>query len=231
MEEGALPIANWAEEDRPREKVMYQGLSSLTDAELLSILISSGAAGENALSISQKILSYAGNNLHALGRMSLVELQKFKGVGKAKAITIKSAFELGTRRNAQTAVRKERVSCSRDVYDLFRGKMSDLAVEEFWMLNLSQANRIKGMKLISRGGVTGTVADPRLIFHSALEQMACGIILIHNHPSGNLDPSEQDVELTNRLAEAGKLLQIRVMDHLIISDSGYFSFADEGLIT
>ena len=225
-----LTIKKWADEDRPREKFLLKGRQSLSDAELIAILIGSGTRRETAVELAKRILSGIQYSLHELARLSIPDLMKFKGIGEAKAITIAAAMELGRRRkNGETVVRN-RITSSREIYDLLSPQMMDLPHEEFHMLLLNRSNMVIRREFISRGGVAGTVVDPKLIFRSALEHLASSIILCHNHPSGNLKPSPEDIALTRKIKEAGHLLDIAVLDHLIFSDSGYFSFADEGMI-
>lgn len=222
-------IKNWAEDDRPREKMLLKGQAALSDAELIAILISSGNRKESAVDLSKRILNEYQQNLKALGKASIKELtRKFTGIGEAKAISILAAIELGRRRGAEESVKRKQVTSSKDVFDIFNAKIGDLPYEEFWMLHLNRANKIVGEDLISRGGVAGTVADSKLIFKKALDKLSCSIIFCHNHPSGNLKPSQQDINLTKKLKEAAALLDISVLDHLIVSDMGYYSFADEG---
>lgn len=223
-----ISIKEWAEDDRPREKMIQKGKSALSDAELIAILIGSGSREESAVSLSQRILKNYGNSLNELGKLNIKDLMKFQGIGEAKAITIIAAIELGRRRRKDEGILRKKITSSSDVFQIFQPKMGDLPFEEFWVLLLNRANKVIGEEMISRGGVSGTVADTKIIFKSALEKLASSIILIHNHPSGNLQPSSQDIQLTNKMKEAGKCMDIAVLDHLIVTDSGYFSFADEG---
>jgi DNA repair protein RadC len=223
-------ILSWAEEDRPREKLMLRGKSALTDAELIAILIGSGTRELSAVDLSKIILQSVDNNLNELARLSVNDLMKFKGVGDAKAISIVAALELGRRRKAAESPKKAKITCSADAYDSIRPHLSDLSHEQFWILLLNRANEVIRPVQISVGGVAGTVADPKLIFKSAIEHLASAIILVHNHPSGNLKPSQADKDLTKKVSEAGRLLDIPVLDHLIFGDNGYFSFADEGML-
>jgi len=222
-------IRSWAEEDRPREKLLLKGGQALSDAELIAILIGSGTPGESAVDIGKSILKSAANNLNELGKLSVKDLMKFKGIGEAKAITIVAALELSKRRRVAEVKEKEKIAGSKDVYEYFH-HLADLRSEEFWVMYLNRANKIISAQKISQGGITGTVADTRIIFKNALDHFACGIILCHNHPSGNLTPSDEDKTLTKKLKQAGQLLDINTLDHLIISDAGYYSFADEGLL-
>jgi DNA repair protein RadC len=225
-----LTIKAWAEEDRPREKFILKGKQTLSDAELVAILISSGNVDETAVELSQRILKHAGNNLQQLSRMNVKELMQFKGIGEAKAITIAAALELGRRRKETESPKRERIQSSKDAVDIFQPMLADNVHEEFWILFLNRANNIISKKQISSGGMAGTVVDPKIIFKAALDEKASSIILCHNHPSGNLQPSEEDKKLTKRITEAGKFLEIAVLDHIIVAHSGFFSFADEGLM-
>ncbi|GAA4404060.1 DNA repair protein RadC [Nibrella viscosa] len=223
-------ILSWAEEDRPREKLMLKGKAALSDAELIAILIGSGTTDMTAVDVSKLILQSVGNNLNDLARLSVKDLSKFKGIGEAKAISIVSALELGRRRREQDRPQRVRITCSRDAYEEIRPHLLDKPHEEFWILLLNRANEVLRPVQISAGGVSGTVADPKLIFKHALEYLASAIILTHNHPSGNLTPSQADKDLTRKLKEAGRVLEIPVLDHLIFTDRTYLSFADEGLL-
>ena len=225
-----LQIPQWAEDDRPREKLLLKGRSSLSDAELLAILIGTGTKSLSAVDLAKQILQQAGQNINNLARLSVNDLTKIKGIGKAKAISIVSALELGRRRKESNHTHKPRITCSTDVVDLMRPDLLDLSHEEFWIIILNRANFVIKKTQISRGGISGTVADPKLIFKSAIEESGSSIILVHNHPSGNLKPSQADINLTKNLKEAGKFMEIPVLDHIIVSDNCYFSFADEGLI-
>lgn len=225
-----LGIKLWAEADRPREKLMLNGRRQLTDAELIAILIGSGSRDESAVELSRRILASCDNDLDALGRLSLNELCKFKGVGEAKAISIVAALELGRRRKDADSKEMQKISSSGDAFRLLLPMFADLNHEEFWILSLNQANFVIGKHLISKGGLAGTVADPKIIFKVALENNAASIILAHNHPSGNLKPSGNDLNITKKLVEAGKMLDLFILDHLIITNKKYYSFGDEGLI-
>jgi len=225
-----ITIKSWAEEDRPREKLLAQGRRTLSDAELIAILIGSGSRTETAVELSRRILASLDNDLEKLGKLSVSELSKFKGIGEAKAISIISALELGRRRRESSTSRPDQISSSRDVYELLRRQFSDLNHEEFWIVLLNRSNKVLSRHLISKGGQAGTIADPKIIFQTALENHSASIILSHNHPSGNLKPSQADLQLTRKLKDAGDLLDISVLDHLIFTDSGYLSFADEGLM-
>ena len=225
-----LPIKAWAEEDRPREKLLLKGKHSLTDAELIAILIGTGNSGETAVDLARKILSGNSNDLGFLGKMNVQELQKYKGIGQAKAVTIVAAMELGRRRKESKEVKREKLTNSIEAVNLMQPLLGDLMHEEFWIIFLNRANGIIGKQQISKGGMSGTVADPRMIFKAALDQKAVSIILCHNHPSGNNQPSAADVQLTKNISEGGKILEITVLDHIIVTQHGFYSFADEGLI-
>jgi len=225
-----ISINQWAEEDRPREKLLLQGRQALSDAELIAILIGSGSRNESAVELSRRILNENGNDLNQLAKLLVEDFYAYKGIGEAKAITIIAALELGRRRRETLEVAKKQIGSSRDAFEVLKRQYLDLNHEEFWILILNQANRVQSKQLISRGGRAGTVVDAKLVFESALRQKASGIILSHNHPSGNLKPSDQDRSLTKKLVEAGKLLDIRVLDHLIFYNHSYYSFSDEGLL-
>ena len=224
-----LNIKQWAEEDQPREKLLLKGKSALSNAELLGILIGSGTREHTAVDLGKIILESNENDLNRVARLGVQDLKKFSGIGDAKAINIVSALELGRRRKSTTE-ESTRITCSGDVHALMKPLLSDLNHEEFWLILLNRANKVMRKQNISQGGISGTVADPKLIFNHALNQLASGIILVHNHPSGNTKPSEADKRLTRQLAEAGKLLEIAVLDHIIFTDNSYFSFADESLL-
>lgn len=225
-----LNILSWAEEDRPREKLLLKGKAALSDAELIGILIGSGTRSMSAVDLSKLILKEVGNNLNELAKCSVSDLQKFKGIGEAKAIAIVSALELGRRRKESQYMEKPTITCSKDAYEVIKPELLDLAYEVFWVLLLNRANQVIKKCQISSGGISGTVADPKIIFKVALESMCSGIILVHNHPSGNLKPSNADINLTKKVKEAGSLLEIPVLDHIIFTDKGYLSFADEGMM-
>ncbi len=223
-------ILAWAEEDRPREKLVLKGIAALSDAELIAILLGSGTTNLSAVDLAKQIMQDNNNNLHSLARQSVKDLQKFKGIGEAKAITLVSALELGRRRKISEVEIKPVVKSSGDVYNYIQGDLADLPYEEFWILLLNRANRIEKKIRISTGGVSGTIADPKLIYKYALENLASSIILVHNHPSGNNKPSDADCNLTKKLCEAGRFLEIPVLDHVIICNQTWYSFADEGKI-
>ncbi len=223
-------IKSWAEEDRPREKLLQKGRAALSDAELLAILLGSGTARLSAVDVAKLVLKAAQNDLNTLARFSVKELMKQKGIGEARAITIVAALELGRRRREADAPARPTITGSRDIYQVIQPYLQDLPHEEFWVILLNRANVVMRVVSISRGGVAGTVADPKLIFKEALEQLASSIILIHNHPSGNRNPSAADIALTRKLKEAGQFLDLPILDHLIYTDQGYHSFADEGML-
>jgi DNA repair protein RadC len=221
-------ITAWAEEDRPREKMQLKGRQSLSDAELIAILIGSGTVGESAVGVAQRILASVDNNLHELGKRTVKELQRFKGVGEAKAITIAAALELGRRRQLSDLRERPRINSSRDAFNAIAPLLNDLHHEEFWLLMLNKANEVFSRERLSAGGMSGTVVDVKQVLKTALDARAAAFIAIHNHPSGNLQPSQADMELTKKLEQAGRLLDMPLLDHLIVSERGYYSFADEG---
>lgn len=223
-------ISAWAEEDRPREKLLLKGISSLSDAELIAILLGSGTANLSAVELAKQIMMDCHHSLHELARRSVKDLQKFRGIGEAKAITLVSALEIGRRRKESEVFLKPQIKTSADVFNYIHSDLMDLAHEEFWILLMNRANKIERKIRISIGGVSGTIADPKLIFKHALENLASSVILVHNHPSGNTKPSESDINLTKKLCEAGRFLEIPVLDHVIICQQTWYSFADEGKI-
>ncbi len=225
-----LTIKSWAEEDRPREKLLLKGKHVLSDAELIAILIGSGNAEQTAVELSKDILHKVEYNLNELSRMNVSDLVAFKGIGEAKAVSIVAAMELGRRRKDNAETKRDKISTSREAVEIFQPLLGDHLHEEFWVLFLNRANMILGKKPVSTGGMSGTVVDPKIIFKAALDNKASSIILCHNHPSGNTRPSEADIRLTKNLAEAGKVLEISVLDHIIVTQSGFYSFADEGMM-
>lgn len=225
-----LTIKEWALDDRPREKMMSKGIGALSDAELMAILIGSGTRNETAVAISQRILALASSNLNELGKFSLKDFTKIKGIGTAKAITIMAALELGRRRKKVEAINRKQISSSTDVIDIFQPQLADLPHEEFWILLLNRANKIIDQVRISEGGQTATVVDIRKIMKLVLEHQALGVILCHNHPSGNHNPSEDDIKITQKLKAAATTLDIKLLDHVIVTDSKCYSMADNGLI-
>jgi len=225
-----LSIKTWKVEDRPREKLLERGINSLSDAELIAILIGSGNTDETAVEVSRRILDSVNHNLHELGKLGVDELKIFKGIGEAKAISIIAAMELGRRKNQSVALKHEKITCSSDAANYLRPQIGDLGYEEFWVLFLNRQNKILYKQKLSSGGITGTVIDVRLIMRSALSKQATSLIVGHNHPSGNLDPSDADRKVTKQIKEAGVTMEITLLDHLIITQTGYFSFADEGIL-
>ena len=226
-----LAIKNWAEEDQPREKLLLKGKAALSDAELITILLRTGVTGSSALDISKKIINHVNGDLNALGKLSVSDLKKIaKGLGDTKAITIVAALELGRRRQSSEVREKPLIKSSADSFNYIYGELADLSHEEFYVMYLNRANRVVAHKHISSGGVSGTIADLKIILKHGIEILASSIIAVHNHPSGNLKPSQADIELTKKLKEAAKLIDIVLLDHLIIGDKKYYSFADEGTI-
>ena len=226
----SMPITSWNEEDRPREKMLLKGKSALTDAELVAILIGSGTVGMDAIELGKQILKSVDGNLSELGRRTLNDFMKFKGIGEAKAITIAAALELGRRRQFSDMMQRDSITCSRDANDAILPQLIDLPNEEFWILMLNRASHIISRHRVSIGGVSGVVVDAKMVFRPAIEALASSIILIHNHPSGNLKPSQKDIELTRKLRKAGESLDVTVADHVIVAHTGYYSFADEGML-
>lgn len=230
MEEAqTFSIKYWAEDDQPREKLMLKGKAALSDAELIAILIGSGSRNESAVELSKRILASTGNNLNALGKMSLKQLMEFKGIGEAKAITIAAAMELGRRRREEEGVDLKKITSSEAVFDIMQPIIGELPHEEFWVIYLNNSNKVIYKSQLSKGGITGTVVDVRIVFKAALEQNAVAIILCHNHPSGVLQASEQDKQITRQLKQAGQTMSINVLDHVIVTEKGYLSFVDEGI--
>ncbi len=225
-----LSIKDWSQDDRPREKLLAQGSQSLSNAELLAILIGSGTRNMSAVELCRNIYSHAGDSLDKLGKLNLKELMKFKGIGEAKAITIAAAMELGKRRAAEQPTQIIKISSSNDAFQVLRPLIGDLPHEEFWTLLLDNNNKVIGKHQVSKGGFTSTLVDTRVLFKRAIEEGSISMILAHNHPSGKLLPSAQDKEITAKIKEAGATLDIKVLDHLIITVNGFYSFADEGLI-
>ncbi len=223
------PINQWAEDDRPREKFLLKGKSSLSDSELLAILIGSGSRKESAVQLCQRILFSVDNNLNQLGKLSIQKLTEFKGIGEAKAITIAAALELGRRRRTEDAEELKKITSSKAVFEIMQPIIGELPHEEFWILYLNNSNKVIHKAQLSKGGITGTVVDSRIVFKTAFEQNATSIILTHNHPSGKLVASDADKEITQKLKMAGKQLDIYVLDHIIVTETGYYSFQDEGI--
>ncbi len=225
-----LRILDLAEEDRPREKLLNKGKSALTDAELLAILIGSGNREKSAVDLAKEILLSASNNLNELAKLKIASLMHFSGIGEAKAINIVSALELGRRRKSAEFLQKPRIQSSNMAYEVIKPELLDLEVEEFWIIVMNRANHVLKKLKISEGGFSGTVADPKVIFKKALEVNGSNMILVHNHPSGNTNPSEQDIKLTKKLHAAGELLDLPILDHIIFTDSSFYSFSDNGLL-
>ncbi|TRX35565.1 JAB domain-containing protein [Flavobacterium sp. ZT3R18] len=228
-EQGAFPITNWSEDDKPREKLMLKGKSVLSDAELIAILIGSGSRNESAVDLSKRILASVDNNLNALGKLSIAQLMNFKGIGEAKAISIIAAMELGRRRRREDVIELTKITSSKAVFDVMQPIIGELPHEEFWVLFLNNSNKILFKTQLSKGGMTGTVVDVRIIFKIAFEQNATSIILTHNHPSGKLLASDADIQITKKIKTAGQHLDISVLDHIIITENGHYSFVDEGI--
>ena len=226
----SFTIKQWNEDDRPREKLLSKGKVALSDAELIAILIGSGSREESAVELSKRILSGIDNSLNELGKLTVNDLTKFKGIGEAKAISIITALELGRRRRLEEALERPKIASSRSVFDVMQPIIGELQHEEFWIIFLNNANKIQLKTQMSKGGITGTLVDTRLIFKRALELVATGLILCHNHPSGTLKPSTSDINLTNKIKKGGDVLDIKVLDHLIITEKEYYSFADEGIL-
>lgn len=223
-------IKNWSEDDRPREKMMQKGAESLSNSELIAILINNGTREKSAVELARDILRLYSDNLEELGKTSIKDLQKIKGIGIAKANTLIAALELGRRRQSSSALTKKVIKNSDDIGEFLKASLKDFSYEVFAVVFLNRANKIKHFEIISRGGITGTVADPRIIMRKALEQEATSLVLSHNHPSGNLKPSRADEELTQKIKAAAAYLDIKILDHIIVSEEGYYSFADEGLL-
>ncbi|MCB9425578.1 MAG: DNA repair protein RadC [Flavobacteriales bacterium] len=225
-----ITIKDWSEEDQPREKLLNKGERALSDAELVAILIGSGSRNESAVALSQRILKSVDNNLQALGKLSLSQLMEFKGIGQAKAITIAAAMELGRRRKDEEPKRLRQITSSQSVFQLMQPILGELPHEEFWIIYMNNSNKVIRKEQLSKGSITGTLVDVRLVYKIALEIFATSIILCHNHPSGKLMPSTADRELTRKLKDAGECLDVKVLDHVIVTQQGYYSFADEGVL-
>jgi len=223
-------IKNWAIGDRPREKLLSKGKETLSDSELIAILLNSGSGKESAIDVAKKVLRLGEDNLDELGKVSIKDLMSIKGIGEARAVTLVAALELGRRRHGSSLLDKKRIHSSMELADYLKSSLKDHAYEVFAVVFMNRSNKIKHFEIISKGGLTHTIVDPRIIFLKAIEVQATSIVLCHNHPSGNLRPSRADEEITAKLKNAGKLLDINVVDHLIVSDEGYYSFADEGMI-
>ena len=219
-----------AEDDRPREKFLLKGKNSLSDAELLAIIMGSGNREESAVELGRRILNSVDNNWYQLSLLSVQDLMKFKGVGEAKAISIATALEIGRRKSSQEVPEKKKISESKDAYQILKPYLSDLRTEEFWALFLNQNNKVIFQTQLTNGGISQSLVDIRILFKTALEHFSTAIIVAHNHPSGNLKPSQEDLKITKQISEAGKLMNISLLDHLIITQNAYFSFADESLL-
>ena len=230
MQEHNYSIKQWAKNDRPREKLLSHGPTHLSDSELLAILLHHGTRDKTAVDLGKQIMQLGKNNLNELGKLTVKELMKIKGIGEAKAITIAAALEIGRRRQAGNYLQKPFMSTSRDFANYLQVLFSDLNREVFAVAFLNQANKINHIEIISEGGMTGTIADPRIILKKALEENAVSLVLCHNHPSGSLKPSRQDEEITKKIKEASRYFDIKILDHIIVSDAGYFSFSDEGIL-
>lgn len=230
MEDKYFSIKNWAEDDKPREKLALKGKAALSDAELLAILIGSGSRNESAVALCKRILATNENNLNQLGKQTIQQLLQFKGIGEAKAITILAALELGKRRRIEDAKQFIKIACIKDIFEVMQPLIGDLSNEEFWVILLNNNNKIIQKIQLSKGGLTSTIVDIRLLFKQALEFFATAIILVHNHPSGQLKPSESDRSITKKIKEAGNVLEIKILDHVIITEFEYFSFADNDIL-
>ncbi len=226
-----LNLKSWAEDDRPREKLLQHGISALSDAELIAILIGIGNRELTAVELARKILAEQNYEINRLAKLSIAELMQTKGIGQAKAISIAAAFELGKRRESEQIKTEAKIRSSQDIYNLMATELRDLPVEAFWVVMLNRANRIIDTHKVSQGGISATVVDLRLVMQKAIEKLASGLVLVHNHPSGNLEPSEADKQLTQRIHQAAKIFDINVLDHIIIADHRYYSFADEGILS
>jgi DNA repair protein RadC len=226
----SMSIKFWAEDDRPREKLLLKGKAALSDAELIAILIGSGSRNETAVALAKKILASIDNNLNKLGKMSVADLQKFKGIGEAKAISIITALELGRRRRLEEAMELPQITGSKTIFDIMQPLIGELHHEEFWIVYLNNSNKVLRKEQLSKGGLTGTLVDVRLVFKKGIELFSTAIILCHNHPSGKLQPSQADKSITSKLKLAGETLDIKVLDHIIITENAYFSFADENIL-
>ena len=226
----SFSIKNWSQDDQPREKLVYKGKSALSDAELVAILIGSGNKEESAVALCKRILASTNNNLSELGKLSIEQLMEFKGIGEAKAITIVAALELGRRRRGEEALEKNKITSSKSVFELMQPVVGELQHEEFWILYLNNSNKIIQKNQLSKGGITGTLVDVRLVLKNALQVGATSLILVHNHPSGTLQPSKADKQLTQKLKTASTSLDIKVLDHVIITEKAYFSFADKNIM-
>lgn len=225
-----MAIKFLAEDDRPREKFLLKGINSLSDSELLAIILRSGSREETAIELARKILNSVNQSWHQLSLLSIKDLMKFKGVGEVKAIAVATALEIGRRRAAQEIPEKSSITCSNDGYQILKKYLSDIRTEEFWAIFLNQNNRVLHFAQLTQGGINQSIVDVRVLFKTALDHFSTGIIVAHNHPSGNLKPSKEDIDITQKIKEAGKTLNIQLLDHLIITQNSYFSFSDDGLL-
>ena len=223
-------IKNWAADDRPREKLVANGAETLSNSELVAILINNGSKDKSAVDLAKEVMQLGHNNLNELGKLTLKDFQSIKGIGIAKAITIAAALELGRRRQAAATLNKPTITSTKDIGQYLQAVLKDFTYEVFAVLFLNQANKINHFEIISRGGITGTVADPRIILRKALEEEATSIVLSHNHPSGSLKPSGADIQITQKIKEAAKFFDIKVLDHIIVSEEGFYSFAEDGIL-
>lgn len=226
----SFSIKNWSDDDKPREKLLNKGRSALSDAELIAILIGSGSRAESAVELSKRILASVDNNLNELGRLSVPQLMQFKGIGEAKAVSIAAALEMGRRRRGEDALKVDKISSSKDAFEILQPIIGELEHEEFWILYLNNSNKVLQKSQLSKGGITGTLVDVRIVMKQTLELGAVGLILAHNHPSGTLKPSRADKEITQKIKKASESLDIKVLDHLIVTQKDYFSFADNQLL-
>ncbi len=225
-----MAIKFLAEDDRPREKFLLKGINSLSDSELLAIILRSGSREETAIELARKILNSVDQSWHQLSLLSIKDLMKFKGVGEVKAIAVATSLEIGRRRAAQEIPEKSSITCSNDGYQILKKYLSDIRTEEFWAIFLNQNNRVLHFAQLTQGGINQSIVDVRILFKTALDHFSTGIIVAHNHPSGNLKPSKEDIDITQKIKEAGKVLNIQLLDHLIITQNSYFSFSDNGLL-
>ncbi|UQB69427.1 RadC family protein [Epilithonimonas zeae] len=225
-----MSIKSLAEDDRPREKFLLKGKASVSDSELLAIIMGSGNREESAVELARRILNSVENNWHRLSQLSIKDLMKFKGVGEAKAISIATALEIGNRKSQQEVLERQQISSSKDIFEVLQPHLSDLSTEEFWAIFLNHQNKILYKTCLFRGGIANSVADVRVIFKTALEHFSTRIIVAHNHPAGSLKPSQEDISITNRINEAGNLLDIELLDHIIIAQNKFYSFKEEGIL-
>lgn len=231
FDESYRPIRAWHENDRPREKLELIGRAHLSDAELIAILLGSGTRNESAVELAKRMLHSVSNNLVELGKMSISEMQRFQGIGPAKAVTLTAAIELGRRRQEAAPMQRRQIQSSKDIHEIFSPRIGDLPHEEFWAMCLNRSNKIINSRRIGMGGISSTVADIRLIMRFAIESNASSLIICHNHPSGNIKPSDQDIKITKSICQAVKYFDIQLLDHLIVTEAGYYSFSDEGILS